>query len=142
MYFGRRFQTMDTYKTNNTGDDVSEEIFGGLMGFSDGASSVLGVKRPSVPPFGKNRYLDNQTHMVSANSIVRLRGDLNLRANVQYQHDLREDEGTSVTTYHLADPQRSGTSPTSCPSAARGARTTAAWTTTAPPWSSPSAILV
>ena len=98
MYFGRRFQTMDTYKTNNTGDDVSEEIFGGLMGFSDGASSVLGVKRPSVPPFGKNRYLDNQTHMVSANSIVRLRGDLNLRANVQYQHDLREDEGTSVTT--------------------------------------------
>ena len=30
MYFGRRFQTMDTYKTNNTGDDVSEEIFGGL----------------------------------------------------------------------------------------------------------------
>ena len=104
MYFGRRFQTMDTYKTNNTGDDVSEEIFGGLMGFSDGASSVLGVKRPSVPPFGKNRYLDNQTHMVSANSIVRLRGDLNLRANVQYQHDLREDEGTSVTTYHLADP--------------------------------------
>ena len=66
MYFGRRFQTMDTYKTNNTGDDVSEEIFGGLMGFSDGASSVLGVKRPSVPPFGKNRYLDNQTHMVSA----------------------------------------------------------------------------
>ena len=104
MYFGRRFQTMDTYKTNNTGDDVSEEIFGGLMGFSDGSSSVLGVKRPSVPPFGKNRYLDNQTHMVSANSIVRLRGDLNLRANVQYQHDLREDEGTSVTTYHLADP--------------------------------------
>ena len=121
------------------------------MGFSDGSSSVLGVKRPSVPPFGKNRYLDNQTHMVSANSIVRLRGDLNLRANVQYQHDLREDEGTSVTTYHLADPAQQiviGESILSrsrldrCPSAARGARTTAAWTTTAPPWSSPSAILV
>lgn len=104
MYFGRRFQTMDTYKTNNTGDDVSEEIFGSLMGFSDGAFSVLGVKSPSVPPLEKNRYLDNQTHMVSTNSIVRLRRGLNLRANVQYQHDLREDEGTSVTTYHLAKP--------------------------------------
>lgn len=53
MYFGRRFQTMDTYKTNNTGDDVSEEIFGSLMGFSDGALSVLGVKSPSVPPLEK-----------------------------------------------------------------------------------------
>ena len=102
MYFGRRFQTMDTYKTNNTGDDVSEEIFGSIPGFSGGSSSVLGVRRPSVPPFGKVRYLDNQTHMVSANSIVRLREDLNMRANVQYQHDLREDEGASVTTYHLA----------------------------------------
>lgn len=104
MYFGRRFQTIDTYKTNNTGDDVSEEVFGSFIGFSDLVFPVLGVKRPSVPPLGNNRYLDNQTHMVSANSIVRLRGDLNLRANVQYQHDLREDEGTSVTTYHLADP--------------------------------------
>lgn len=103
MYFSRQFQTMNTYKTNNTGDDVSEEVFGGR---SDADASMLGVKRPSVPPFEKNRYMDNRTHMVSANTIVRLREDLNLRANVQYQNEQREDVGTSVTTYHLAGENR------------------------------------
>ena len=36
MYFGRKFQTLDTYKTNNSGDDVGRE----LQSFFDGSDAA------------------------------------------------------------------------------------------------------
>ncbi len=102
MYFGRRFQTLDTYKTNNTGDDVSRELkslYGGL----DEASTLLGVHAPTVPSLDERRYLDNNIHTVSLNSITKLRKELELTANAQYHHDYRLAEGSSTTTHHLPD---------------------------------------
>lgn len=102
MYFGRSFQTIDTYKTNNTGDDVARELnshYGGL----ESASSIVGVQRPSTPALDESRYLDNDIHTVSVNTITKLKKELELTANAQYLHDLRHAEGSSVTTYFLPD---------------------------------------
>lgn len=102
MLFGRRFQTLDTYKTNNTGDDVARELksfYGGL----DEASAMLGVHAPTVPSIDERRYLDNNIHTVSLNSIAKLRKELELTANAQYHHDYRRAEGASTTTYYLPD---------------------------------------
>mgnify|MGYP000756129924 FL=1 len=102
MYFGRDFQTIDTYKTNNTGDDVSRELtsfYGGL----DEASTLLGVHRPTEPSLERERYLDNEIHTVATNAIVKLRKELELTANAHYVHDFQTSEGGSVTTYYLPD---------------------------------------
>lgn len=102
MLFGRRFQTLDTYKTNNTGDDVARELksfYGGL----DEASAMLGVHAPTMPSVDERRYLDNNIHTVSLNSIAKLRKELELTANAQYHHDYRQAEGASTTIYYLPD---------------------------------------
>lgn len=102
MYFGRRFQTLDTYKTNNTGDDVARELKS-FYGGPDEASAMLGVHAPTTPSVDERRYLDNNIHTVLLNSIAKLRKELELTANAQYHHDYRQAEGTSTTTYYLPD---------------------------------------
>ncbi len=102
MYFGRRFQTIDTYKTNNMGDDAARE----LRSFYDGldeASTLLGVHRPAEPSLDEGRYLDNNIHTVSLNTITKLKKELELTANAHYIHDCRLAEGASRTTYYLPD---------------------------------------
>lgn len=100
MYFARKFQTINTYKTNNTGNDVARE----LQSFYDGldvASSMLGVHAPTTPSLDKERYLDNEIHTVSINTITKIKKELELTANAHYIHDFQTSEGASVTTYYL-----------------------------------------
>lgn len=100
MYFGKDFQTISTYKTNNTGDDVSRELtshFGGI----DGSHNLLHVTDPQTPPVSESRYLDNGIHAVSVNTINRLGKDTDLTADASYIHDDLDSEGSSVTTYYL-----------------------------------------
>lgn len=102
MYFGRRFQTIDTYKTNNMGDDVAREF----QRFYDGLgeiSSLLGVHRPAEPSLDEERYLDNNVHAVGINTITKLKKELEFTANAHYIHDYRIAEGMSQTTYFLPD---------------------------------------
>lgn len=102
LFFGRRFQTINTYKTNNSGDDVSRELqsFSGGLG---GVSSLLGVHTPSTPALDKERYFDNNVHTLSLNTITKLKKNLELVANAQYIHDQQISRGTSVTTYYLPE---------------------------------------
>lgn len=102
MYFGRKFQTINTYKTNNSGDDVASELqsfYGGL----DEASTLLGVHEPTTPSLDKERYLNNNIHTVSVNTITKLKKELEMTANAQYIHDYQTADGASVTTYYLPD---------------------------------------
>lgn len=100
MYFARKFQTINTYKTNNTGNDVARE----LQSFYDGldvASSMLGVHAPTTPSLDKERYLDNEIHTISINTITKIKKELELTANAHYIHDFQTSEGASATTYYL-----------------------------------------
>lgn len=101
MYFARTFQTLDTYKTNNEGDDVAAEI-GDLFG-SAVESSWLGITRPSTPSLDRSRYLRNNVHAVSANVINKWGKDLEINANATYSHDLQSEQGVSTTVYYLPD---------------------------------------
>lgn len=102
MYFGRKFQTLNTYKTNNSGDDVGNELtshYGGL----DPASSMLGVQTPTIPPLEKKRYLDNNIHAISLNAIRKIDDDVTVTANGTYKHDYQTSTGSSTTTYYLPE---------------------------------------
>lgn len=102
MFFGRKFQTINTYKTNNTGDDVSRELRSFYDGI-DAASSLLGVHLPTEPALDEERYLRNNIHTVSLNTITKLKKELELTANAHYIHDFQTSEGASVTTYYLPE---------------------------------------
>lgn len=102
MYFGKGFQTISTYKTNNTGDDVSRELVSHYDGLDTGFS-LLHVTEPQDPPVSEHRYLDNGIHAVSVNTISRLGEDTDLTADLSYVHDDQRSEGSSATTYHLPE---------------------------------------
>ena len=102
MFFGRKFQTLNTYKTNNTGEDVSRELkslYGGL----DATVSLLGILAPGAPAIDRQRYLNNNVHAVSVNTLNVLKNDYQLNINGSYLHDRQIFEASSVTTYYLQD---------------------------------------
>ncbi|MEZ7874614.1 MAG: carboxypeptidase-like regulatory domain-containing protein [Bacteroidales bacterium] len=102
MYFARKFQTFNTYKTNNVGDDVSRELksfYGGMDGFA----SILGILTPSTPPIDKQRYLNNNVHSVSANVLRKLNDNYEISVNSKYVHDLQTSKASSITTYYLPE---------------------------------------
>lgn len=100
MFFGRRFQTINVYKTNNAGNDVARELTS-FYGGNSLASSMLGVHTPTTPYLAENRYLNNKVHTVTSNAITKLNDDLELTANANYARDFQMAEGESVTTYYL-----------------------------------------
>lgn len=104
MYFGKSFQTISIYKTNNMGDDVSREFRSHYGGFG-GVSTMLGVHRPTAPNITESRYIDNSIHAVSLNAITKLNNDLELSCNANYIHDLHQADGSSITTYYIPESQ-------------------------------------
>ncbi len=102
MYFARKFQTLNTYKTNNTGNDVSREMTAFYGGY-DPMRSMLGVHTPLIPPVDRNRYLDNHIHTITFNTIKKLNKDTELKTNASYLHDKQLFSGQAVTTYYLPE---------------------------------------
>ena len=101
MYLARKFQTINTYKTNNMGDDISRELQSFYGGMED-ASSILGVQKPSIPPLDKERYLNNDIHTISVNTISKIKEDVTFRANSSYAHDFQTSEGASRTIHFIS----------------------------------------
>ncbi|MDR1199882.1 MAG: carboxypeptidase-like regulatory domain-containing protein [Prevotellaceae bacterium] len=102
MYFARKFQIMSTYKTNNSGDDVSRE----LLSHTDDSQefynySIVGISKPTTPSVPQSRYLNNNIHTFSFNTIQRISEDIDIKANAYYIHDSQKSIGNSITTYHL-----------------------------------------
>lgn len=100
MYFGKGMQSINTYKTNNTGDNVSNEFTSQFGGVSE-SNSIIGVQLPTVPPLDENLYLDNNVHALSSNFLFKLSETSQLKLNANYAHDLRESEGVSTTVHNI-----------------------------------------
>lgn len=100
MYFTPRFQTISTYKTDNTGDDVSRELISFYGGIEE-QSNLLSVHKPIEPALDAERYLKNNVHSVSLNTITKLNDNLECNANAQYTHDFQTAQGSSLITYYL-----------------------------------------
>ena len=71
MLFTGNYQMMTTVKSNNSGDDVTTELTSFYDAFAK-EYSQLGIHTPATPDTDRERYMDNLTHAVSINNIVRL----------------------------------------------------------------------
>ena len=108
MLFTGNYQMMTTVKSNNSGDDVTTELTSFYDSFQK-EYSPLSVHLPALPDTDRERYMDNLTHAVSINNIVRLGdstdNDNTLNINAIYLHDRQRYNSSSLTTYYLPDGQ-------------------------------------
>lgn len=103
MYFGRKWQTIDTYKGNDCGDDVRAEYSNmsgdGPMPFLNNAP--LSVITPGSPGVTRKRYLRNRSNALSSNSVLRTDSLSTLNVGLVYIDDITRREGESVTEQYL-----------------------------------------
>lgn len=107
MYFGKQQQNMTLYKGNNASIDVSSEFKQhgsgtGLM-YGDTPLSILTVSQPGI---AKKRYLQNRSHVISTNHIVKLDSARNVAVNSVYHEDRLSRRGESISDYYLAQDGR------------------------------------
>lgn len=102
MQFSSKFQMLNTYKTNNSGDDAISEL-GDLYDQMPDDYSMINIHAPMVPNTERERYMNNTTHALSLNTIFKLKEDLTLNVNAKYVHDNQKFEGNSRTTYYLPE---------------------------------------
>lgn len=102
MLFGKKYQNMNTYKTNNTGNNITSELSSFYEGNPAGTGSFLSVQSPSTPPFAKKRYLLGQTHAISINNLFKLSENYQLNVNAIYYNDKSTKEASSFSEIYLS----------------------------------------
>ena len=102
------FQNITTFKTNNTGKDLSGEsmdFFASRRGTD--LSTYIGVALPGVPDLSKKRTLFNRSALVSTNSLWKFgRGEF--KAQIDYSFNRVAADAGNVTTYFLTGTDNSG----------------------------------
>jgi len=105
MYFGKKGQSITTYKGNNSGDNVASEQEnltgdGGLQFFNQ---APLGIVSPGTPGVKQKRYMRNRSNTLSTNNILKLDSLSTLSVSLSYIDDILRNEGSSVTEQYLPD---------------------------------------
>lgn len=112
MLFVQKQQLIDTYQTNNTGQDVAAELK--PLGLDDLRQQLESSNRkPDLthiqglgqPPIASNRYLFNKAHLLSANHLLTLSKENQVRLNASFLHDAQVQTGGTQTLYVLPDNQ-------------------------------------
>ncbi|GAB3635801.1 hypothetical protein GCM10027422_13910 [Hymenobacter arcticus] len=112
MLFTKKQQLIDTYQGNNTGQDVAAELkpltLADLQQQSESSNQkpdLTHIQDLGQPPVAASRYLFNRVHLLSANHLVTISKENQLRVNASYLHDAQTQRGSSQTFYYLPDNQ-------------------------------------
>ncbi|MDR0865302.1 MAG: carboxypeptidase-like regulatory domain-containing protein [Candidatus Symbiothrix sp.] len=101
MYFTKKNQNISTYKTNNTGHDLSKELHSFNTSLDLTSGYVTNIQTPSPPDIDKDRYLFNNTHAVTSNNLVSIGKDKELNLNVIYYNDHEKRESEAISSYFI-----------------------------------------
>ncbi|VBB46330.1 conserved hypothetical protein [uncultured Paludibacter sp.] len=106
----KKRQTIVMYKTNNTGNDITQEFNEQTISIRDLQNSddefqkeILSPSGINNPPIEKERYLFNKTHTASLNNLWKTGEDNQLRVNVNYVNDVETQNTYSQSDYYLGD---------------------------------------
>ena len=103
------FQTMLTYKTNNTGTDVSREstnLFSLDDLFSDQPKDFIRLSAPSASNLSRERSLMNRSHAFTANVMKRINVDSQVNFQLVYNNERDKAWGDRRTEYILTNGSR------------------------------------
>ncbi|UPT72139.1 MAG: carboxypeptidase-like regulatory domain-containing protein [Flavobacterium sp. JAD_PAG50586_2] len=110
MVFTKKYQYLLNYKSNNTGENVTEELQvfsfdGGFEGFTmdNQTGSWLNTDQAALPKISENRYLFNKTQLFSANLLTSLSKDWEIKTNVNFFNDNISRNGSQFTRVNFFD---------------------------------------
>lgn len=110
MAFMKDFQLLCSYQTNNVGNEVSLQLrqntFQELLLRDERPvdNPIILDIQPLIPPeIEKNRYMDNNIHLLNMNGLMRLSNDLQLRINMFYVNDIQKQENKVEHTHFTPD---------------------------------------
>lgn len=105
---GSNKQSIVMYKGNNASKDITSEMTQQVMSVGDfqdvSSFRVRNWLSPSLmgnPPIERKRYLFNTSHVVSLNNLRSWSKDRQLRLNVQYLFDKRQQNASTISTHFL-----------------------------------------
>ncbi len=102
MYFRRNSQFLATYKGNNTGEDLSQELYSFDNDWSR-TSNISTIAMPSAPGIDKRFYYFNCSHNATFNNVYRIGKSGELGINAAYLGDRDTRRSSSSTTNFLPD---------------------------------------
>lgn len=108
MRVGRKWNSVNNIKTNNTGEDLSGDLRGMSLydrsgsGGGDGFISV----GTSEAPLGAARVRFNTSALANTSNTWKLCNDWKLNASASYVFDRLESSNSSKTTYYFEDGER------------------------------------
>lgn len=100
ILFTKKSQFLGSYQANNTGNDLKRNLSDFSYSnnkFNLKAFNLLAVISPSTPPFSRDRWLDNNIHLGTLNSLQRLKKDIDLKLSIHYLSDDQNFEGQTNT---------------------------------------------
>lgn len=101
-YFKRNRQLLATYKGNNSGDDLSQELYSFDKDYSR-TSTISAITMPSAPEIDKRFYYFNYSHSATFNNAYRIGKTGELGINAAYLHDKDERSNWSSIGNTLPD---------------------------------------
>lgn len=102
MVFAKNFQTINTFQSNNIGEDSRNQIqnfdtpdildIGSSLATNSNPLKLL-VRDISSPPFLEKRWLDNNINMFSTNMLKKLDNKLELKGSITYVNNTIKRDG-------------------------------------------------
>lgn len=110
MTFREDLQMLFNLQSNISGKDISKELkvltmeeLQEKVAFQASFNPWFGIPSLWTPSIKQERFLFNQSQMVSANVLKRKQGGTDFRTNISYLHDTRRQQGNISTSYFLAN---------------------------------------
>ena len=101
-YFRRSSQLITTYKGNNTGEDLSQELYSFDNDYLR-TNNISSISMPSAPGIDKRFYYFNHSHNATFNNVYRIGETGEFGINAAYLNDRDSRQSHSATTNYLPD---------------------------------------
>lgn len=108
MTFTRNFQVVNSYQGNNIGQEVGSQLqqltiqdMEQMMERTRQNPQMLSIQTMAEPAFNQTRVLDNHSHLLSSNALIRLDNDWQVRANISYLNHGYKQNGSHTISYFL-----------------------------------------
>ena len=101
-YFRRNSQFLATYKGNNTGEDLSQELHS-FDNDWERTSNISTISMPSAPGIDKRLYYFNRSHSATLNNVYHVGKSGELGINAAYLNDRDTRRSSSSTINFLPD---------------------------------------
>ncbi len=103
MRFSKKNQKIYTYKTNNSGKDISKELTSFYSNYNVGNKQVTYISTPAPPNIRFERFNFNKSHALTFNNLNKLKNESEINYNIIYYNDNYKSSGLSRTSYLLPD---------------------------------------